>query len=66
VKVHIDSHVEFDEHYYSVPHALISQTLEVRATQKAVEILYRGERVATHARSTHKRKYTKHLPHSPV
>ncbi len=65
VKVHIDSHVEFDEHYYSVPHALISQTLEVRATLKAVEVLYRGERVASHARSAHKRKYTtvpEHLP----
>jgi transposase len=34
VKVHIDSHVQFDEHYYSVPHALVGQSMEVRATQR--------------------------------
>jgi len=30
VKVHIDSHVQFDEYYYSVPHSLIGQSMEVR------------------------------------
>ncbi len=65
VKAHIDSHVEFDEHYYSVPHPLIGQQMEVRATQRCVEVLHRGQRVASHARSAHKGKFTtvpEHLP----
>jgi transposase len=65
VKVHIDSHVQFDEHYYSVPHALVGQSMEVRATQRCVEVLHRGQRVASHARSAHKGKFTtvpEHLP----
>ena len=65
VKAHIDSHVEFDEHYYSVPHPLIGQQMEVRATQRCVEVLHRGQRVASHPRSAHKGKFTtvpEHLP----
>jgi len=65
VKAHIDSHVQFDEHYYSVPHPLIGQQMEVRATQRCVEVLHRGQRVASHARSAHKGKFTtvpEHLP----
>jgi transposase len=65
VKAHIDSHIEFDEHYYSVPHALIGQQLEVRATQRCVEVLHRAQRVASHARSAHKGQFTtvpEHLP----
>lgn len=65
VKVHIDSHIQFDEHYYSVPHPLIGQSMEVRATQRCVEVLHRGQRVASHARSAHKGKFTtlpEHLP----
>ena len=65
VKAHIDSHVQFDEHYYSVPHPLIGQEMEVRATQRCVEVLHRGQRVASHARSAHKGKFTtlpEHLP----
>jgi transposase len=65
VKAHIDSHVEFDGHYYSVPHVLVAQVLEVRATQRCVEILHRGQRVASHLRSAHRGKFTtvpEHLP----
>ena len=65
VKAHIDSPVQFDEHYYSVPHPLIGQQMEVRATQRWVEVLHRGQRVASHARSAHKGKFatvSEHLP----
>jgi transposase len=50
-KVHIDYHVEIDKHYYSVPHALIGQTIEARVTDHVVEILHGGRRVASHPRS---------------
>lgn len=65
VKVHIDSHIAFGEHYYSVPHALVGQHLEVRATQRIVEVLHRGARVASHMRSAHKGKFTTVVEHLP-
>ena len=48
VTVHIDYHVEVDKHRYSVPHALVGQVMEARITASAVEILHRGQRVASH------------------
>ena len=65
VKVHIDSHIAFEEHYYSVPHALVGLHLEVRATQRIVEVLHRGARVASHMRSAHKGKFTTVVEHLP-
>jgi len=52
VKVHFDYHVEIERHRYSVPQALVGQVLEARLTTAAVELLHRGQRVASHARST--------------
>ena len=52
VRVDIDYHVELEHHYYSVPHALIGQELHLRVTAHTVECLHRGERVASHARSS--------------
>ena len=42
VRVHIDSHIEFEGHRYSVPHALVGLALELRITAHAVEVLHRG------------------------
>jgi transposase len=50
-RVNIDYHVEFERHYYSVPYALVRQQVEIRYTQHIVEILHRGQRVASHRRS---------------
>jgi transposase len=50
-RVNIDYHVEFDDHWYSVPYQLTQQEVEVRATAATVEIFHRGLRVASHARS---------------
>jgi transposase len=58
VKVHIDQHIEFEGHRYSVPHALVGQTLEARVTAHSVEILHRGQRVACHARCAHQGRFT--------
>ena len=58
VKVHIDSHITFEGHHYSVPHALVGVTLEVRATQRVVEVLHRATRVASHVRCAHQGQYT--------
>lgn len=58
VKVHIDSHITFEGHHYSVSHALVGVTLEVRVTQRIVEVLHRATRVASHVRCAHQGQYT--------
>ena len=50
-KVNIDYHVAVDHHFYSVPHPLIHQQLDVRLTDHTVELFQRGKRVAAHVRS---------------
>ncbi|MCI2808323.1 IS21 family transposase [Eoetvoesiella caeni] len=51
VRVHVDYHVEFERHRYSVPHALVGVALDARITAHTVEMLHRGNRVAMHVRS---------------
>jgi transposase len=65
VRVHIDSHVEFEGHRYSVPNALVGLALELRVTAHAVEALHRGERVASHMRCAHKGGFTTVTEHLP-
>lgn len=62
-----DYHVEVQGHFYSVPSRLIREIVEVRATQATVEVFHRGTRVASHLRSTLKRRHTtipEHMPSS--
>jgi transposase len=66
VRVHIDSHIEFEGHRYSVPHALVGLALELRITARAVEVLHRGERVASHMRCAHRGGYTTVIEHLPL
>src|SRR5215211_2430477 len=60
-----DYHVEIDKHYYSVPSRLIRQTVEARVTDTTVEILHRGSRIASHARSQVPHRYTTITEHMP-
>lgn len=64
-KVHIDYHVEIDRRYYSVPHELIGRTVEVRLTVTALEIFYRGRRVAIHLKSPIRGSFTTIPEHRP-
>jgi transposase len=50
VRVNLDYHVEFDDFLYSVPHALIHQQVDLRATERGIEVFHRGQRIATHQR----------------
>lgn len=58
VRVHIDQHIEFEGHRYSVPQALVGQALEARVTARTVELLHRGQRVASHLRCTRQGGFT--------
>jgi transposase len=65
VRVHVDSHVEFEGHRYSVPHALVGQALELRITTSTLEMLHRGQRVASHMRCAHRGGFTTVVEHLP-
>jgi transposase len=64
-RVNIDYHVEVDRHWYSVPHTLIRQQVEVRLGAHTVEILHKGKRVASHPRSFSQGRHTTVLEHMP-
>ena len=63
--VNIDYHVDADGHYYSVPHRLVKQKVEVRMTATTVECFYQGKRVAAHLRSRLRGRHTTIAEHMP-
>ncbi len=65
-RVNIDYHVEFDDNYYSVPHALVRQEVELRITTSCIEVLAKNRRVASHRRSYRKGHYSTVSEHMPV
>jgi len=63
--VNIDYHAVVDYHGYSVPYHLIHQQLETRLTAATVEFFHQGKRVAAHARSHLRGKFTTLAEHRP-
>ncbi len=66
-RVGIDYHVEFDGHWYSCPYQLAKQEVELRITDRTVEIIHKHRRVASHSRDFHKAKHStipEHMPKS--
>lgn len=68
-KVNVDYHVEVSGHYYSVPHKLIRQQVDIRIAQNTIEVFYKGLRVAVHPRAPDLARYkgkhttvTEHMP----
>jgi transposase len=60
----IDYHIQVDKRFYSVPHNLVGQVLTVRVSATTVEVLHKGQRVASHPRHGHGRYATEpsHMP----
>lgn len=65
VRVNIDYHFEVEKHYYSAPHALKGEPLDVRVTQNIVEAFLDGKRVVAHKRSYRPYKFTTLKEHMP-
>lgn len=65
VSVNIDYHIEFDDHYYSVPYTLIRQELEIRATRNIIEVFKKGQRLCSHQRSYRKYYHSTKPEHMP-
>jgi len=64
-RVNIDSHVEIEGHYYSVPSPLIQTALDVRLTVTTVECFHKNQRVASHVRSAERGRHTTVVAHLP-
>ena len=66
MKLNIDYHVEdvVYRHYYSVPHQLVGQRVDLRLTTSTVEVFSRHRRVASHLRS-HSKGFTTDPAHMP-
>ena len=64
-RVSIDYHVDIERHYYSVPHQLVGELVEVRITARMIECLHHGKRVASHIRSTAAGRHTTQAEHMP-
>lgn len=50
-RVHLDYHVEIERHYYSVPYINAGKAVDVRLSERTVEVFLRGKVIAVHLRS---------------
>ena len=66
VKVNIDYHIEFEAHYYGVPHRLVGARLDVRVTGLLLECFASNQRVAGHAVSAVRGGFTTLAEHMPA
>jgi transposase len=64
-RVNIDYHIELHGHYYSVPHPLVHELVDVRLTATTIEIFHRGQRVAAHPRTDTRGRHTTVAAHMP-
>lgn len=63
--VNIDHHIVFEDHFYSVPFHLVRRSVEIRATDRLIEVFFRNTRVASHTRSFSKGGYSTQISHRP-
>lgn len=65
VGVNLDYHIQFEQHFYSVPFTLAHEKVDVRATADVVEIFHKHRRVFAHVRSHVLWGYTTEPSHMP-
>ena len=67
-RVNIDYHVEYEKHFYSVPHTLIHEEVRVSATEKLVQIFHRSQTdpVAIHLHSNSPGRHSTCKEHMPT
>ena len=64
-RVSIDYHVAFEGHYYSVPHTLVGQEVQIRATERMVEVFHKSQQVAIHPLSSLPGRFSTSADHMP-
>jgi transposase len=65
-RVSPDYHVEVAGYFYSVPHGLIREQVDIRATARSIEVFHRGRRVAAHQRRYGGRRHGTDPDHMPI
>lgn len=65
VRVNVDYHIEFEGHYYSVPHTLVGKQIDLRVTAAVIECLASSQRVASHMKSPRRGEKTTVADHMP-
>lgn len=60
-----DCHLVFDSNFYSAPHSLRDQEMDLWVTVASVEVFYEGTRVAFHGRSKGRGLYVTDTNHYP-
>lgn len=65
VTVHKDYHVNYNDHFYSVPYELCGQKVEVWQTNRIIEIFHDNTRVASHKIGMKKYGFTTLDAHMP-
>jgi transposase len=61
----VDYHVEYEGYFYSVPHGLIREQVDLRATSRTIEVFHHGQRVAAHQRRYGGRRHGTNPDHMP-
>jgi transposase len=64
-RAHIDYHVSYDGHHYSVPYRLRGEEVMVHAGEQTVAVFYQGKSVAEHPRSRTPSGHTTNSAHMP-
>lgn len=64
-RAHIDYHVSYDSHHYSVPYRLRGEEVMVHAGEQTITVFYHGKCVAEHPRSRNPSGHTTNTVHMP-
>jgi hypothetical protein len=64
-RINIDYHIEFQRHYYSVPHQYVGEQVDLHASERLVQIYFRQQLIASHPRS-HQYGITTEPGHMPT
>lgn len=64
-KVQMNCHIAYQRKFYSVPFEYLGEEVEVRATQRTLEIFYHHQRIASHKRLWGKSNYSTDKEHMP-
>jgi transposase len=65
-RVSLDYHIAFEGHYYSVPHALVHQEVNIRATEHLLAVFHHDQQVALHPRSATLGRFSTNPDHMPA
>ncbi len=65
-KVGFDYHIEADKRYYSVPYQWYGKQMDVRVTERTIEVFSKGERICIHQRAMDEYAYTTVPEHMPL